>query len=63
MYCLECRKVTDSVDTVHKISKSNRNLFTANCVVCDSNKNQFVKAGREVEGSMTGGDLVGYSIN
>ncbi len=46
MYCLTCRKVTESVDIVHKISKNNRNLLTGRCAVCDSGKSKFIAAGK-----------------
>ena len=51
MYCLKCRKTTDTVSTQNVISKNGRSMLRGLCSVCGKTKTQFVKMAK-------GGDLV-----
>lgn len=55
MYCLKCRKKTDTINPKHKKTKNNRLLLTGRCAVCNSIKSQFI-AGKTA-GFSTGAGL------
>ena len=55
MYCVKCKRKTDTLNLQHVMSKNNKNMQCGICSVCGSIKNKFVS-------STTGGDLVN-SIN
>ncbi|XP_065643017.1 uncharacterized protein LOC136074610 [Hydra vulgaris] len=55
MYCVKCRKKTNTLNLQNVVSKNNRNMQRGNCAICGRLKTQFVS-------SKTGGDLVS-SIN
>ena len=43
MYCVKCKKKTDTLNTVKVLSKNNRQMIKGTCVVCGSKKSSFVK--------------------
>ena len=43
MYCVKCKRATQSSDIVDVVSKNNRNMKRGKCVVCGTTKTQFVK--------------------
>ena len=45
MYCLKCKKVTDSTDLNEKFTKNNRRMRIAVCVVCGRKKSKFIGKG------------------
>jgi len=49
MYCLRCKKKTETIDLHDVVTKNGRSMLRGKCVVCGSIKTQFVKK--------TGGDL------
>src|SRR5438093_12012668 len=55
-YCLKCKRITDSNNTVESISNNGRTYKTGTCVKCNSKKSQFVK-------SVTGGDIQKFLSN
>lgn len=42
MYCVKCKKKTDTLNTVKVLSKNNRQMIKGTCVVCGSKKSSFV---------------------
>ena len=44
MYCLGCKKKTDSVQINQRLTTNNRKLLCAVCKVCGSKKSQFVSS-------------------
>ena len=42
MYCLKCKRHTDSVDEHEKITKNNRKMLTAKCKLCGCCKSKFI---------------------
>ena len=59
MYCVKCKRNTDTLDLHHAVSKNNRNMLKGTCSVCGTTKNQFTAGASSVT---TGGDLTN-SIN
>ena len=61
MYCVKCRKNTDTIDLHHAVSKNNRNMIKGTCSVCGGKKNQFVSQNAlsvsKSATSVEGGDL------
>ena len=55
MYRVKCKRMTDTLNLHHAISKNNRNMLKGTCSVCGTAKNKFVSA-------IKGGDLIN-SIN
>ena len=51
MYCVKCKRKTETKDVRNVVSKNNRLMLRGVCVVCGTTKTQFVKAPQ-------GGDLV-----
>jgi Domain of unknown function (DUF5679)/Phospholipase A2-like domain len=51
MYCVKCKRKTETVDVQNVISKNNRSMLRGKCTVCGCAKTQFIKL-------TTGGDLV-----
>ena len=64
MYCVKCKRNTDTLNLHHAISKNNRNMLKGTCSVCGTAKNQFTAATKRgtTEGVTTEGDLTN-SIN
>ena len=56
MYCVKCKRKTDTLNLQHAVSKNNNKMLRGICSVCGSRKSQFVAS------TTTGGDLVN-SIN
>ena len=42
MYCVKCKRNTDTIDLHPAVSKNNRNMIKGTCSVCGRIKNQFV---------------------
>ena len=59
MYCVKCKRNTDTLDLHHAVSKNNRNMLKGTCSVCGTTKNQFTAGASSVT---TGADLTN-SIN
>ena len=43
MYCVKCKKVTETKDIHQVTSKNNRQMLRGKCVVCGKTKTQFIK--------------------
>ena len=56
MYCLKCKKHTDTTNEQFTTSKNNRHMKRGVCVICGTNKTQFIKAPK-------GGSLLNKVIN
>ena len=56
MYCVKCKRNTDTLDLHHAVSKNNRNMLKGTCSVCGTTKNRFVAKGGTT-GETKGGDL------
>ena len=54
MYCVKCKRNTDTLDLHYAVSKNNRNMLKGTCSVCGTTKNQFTAGALSVT---TGGDL------
>ena len=57
MYSVKCKRMTDTQNLQHAISKNNRKMLRGSCSVCGSRKSQFITTE-----SQQGGDLTN-SIN
>ena len=44
MYCVKCKRMTDTLNLHHAINKNNRNMLKGTCSLCGTTKNQFVSA-------------------
>ena len=44
MYCVKCKKATDTSNVQYTISKNGRNMKRGTCVICGTTKTQFIKA-------------------
>ena len=56
MYCVKCKKHTDTTNEQFTTSKNNRHMKRGVCVICGTNKTQFIKAPK-------GGSLLNKVIN
>ena len=56
MYCVNCKKATDTSDVLVVVSRNWRNIKRGTCVICRMTKTQFIKV-RE------GGSLLNKAIN
>ena len=56
MYCVKCKKATDTSDVQFAVSKNGRNMTRGMCVICGTTKTQFIKAQK-------GGSLLNKAIN
>ena len=45
MYCVKCRKATDTSDVQFTVRKNGRNMKREKCVICGTTKTQFIKGG------------------
>ena len=52
MYCLRCKKITDTDDIKFTITRNNKNMKRGTCHVCGLIKTQFVKQDAVGEGIM-----------
>ena len=44
MYCVKCKKATDTSNVQFAVSENGRNMKRGTCVVCGTTKTQFIKA-------------------
>ena len=44
MYCVKCKKITDTSNVQNTVSKNRRNMKRGTCVICGTTKTQFIKA-------------------
>ena len=44
MYCVKCKKRTDTTNERITTTKSNKRMKRGTCVVCGTTKTQFIKA-------------------
>ena len=56
MYCVKCKKATDTSNVQFAVSKNGRNMKRGKCVICGTTKTQFIKAQK-------GGSLLNKFIN
>ena len=56
MYCVKCKKATDTSKCNFALSKNGRNMKRGTCVICETTKTQFIKA-------QEGGSLLNKAIN
>ena len=56
MYCVKCKKVSDTNNELVIETKNNRRMKRGTCVVCGKTKTQFVKSSR-------GGSILNKMIN
>ena len=56
MYCVKCKKRTDTTNEQVRTNKNNRHMKRGTCVVCGTTKMQFIKA-------PAGGSLLDKAIN
>ena len=56
MYCVKCKKQTETTNERITTTKNNRHMKRGTCVVCRTTKTQFIKA-------PTGGSLLNKAIN
>ena len=56
MYCVKCKKATDTSNEQFTMSKNGRNMKRGMCVICGTVKTQFIKAQK-------GGSLLNKAIN
>ena len=53
MYCVRCKKVTETSDIQNTVTKNNRHMLRGKCVVCGTTKTQFIKSSAEGSGAKT----------
>ena len=56
MYCVKCKKATDTSNVQFVVSENGRNMKQGTCVVCGMTKTQLIKAQK-------GGSLLNKAIN
>ena len=56
MYCVKCKKATDTSNVQFAVSENGRNMKRETCVVCGTTKTQFIKAQKD-------GSLLNKAIN
>ena len=56
MYCVKCKKATDTSNVQYAVSKNGRNMKRGKCVIRGMTKTQFIKAQK-------GGSLLSKAIN
>ena len=54
MYCIRCKKITDTSAIQFAISKNGRNMKRGTCSICGITKTQFVKQDATGKGFMNG---------
>ena len=45
MYCLKCRRITETENSTTAVSKNSRLMRRGQCVACRKIKTQFIKKG------------------
>lgn len=43
MYCLKCKKNTETQNEQQRTAKNGRNMLSGTCSVCGTKKNKFIK--------------------
>ena len=57
MYCVKCKKATDTSNVQFAVAKKyGRNMKRGTCVICGTNKTQFIKVQK-------GGSLLNKAMN
>ena len=56
MYCIKCKKATDTSNVRFAVSKNGRNMKRGTCVICGTAQTQFIKVQK-------GGSLLNKAIN
>ena len=56
MYCVKCKKTTDTSNMQYAVSKNGRNMKRGTCTICGTTKRQFIK-------TQKGGSLLDKAIN
>ena len=56
MYCVKCKKATNTAGVQFVVAKNGRNMKRGTCVICGTTKTQFIKA-------QEGGSLLNKAIN
>ena len=56
MYCVKCKKATDTSNPQYVVSKNGRNMKRGTCIICGATKTQFIKVQK-------GGSLLNEAIN
>ena len=57
MYCLKCRRVTETEEITTATSKNGRLMGCGQCIICEKNKTQFI------ESDATGGSFLNTLVN
>jgi NAD-dependent SIR2 family protein deacetylase len=52
IYCVKCKKKTDTLDLTQTRTKNNRNMLEGKCVKCGTIKNKFIRS------AVKGGNLL-----
>ena len=50
MFCLSCRKNTNDINPIGKLTKNNKPYITAKCDICKKMKSKFVSV-NQIKGS------------
>ena len=50
IFCLSCRKNTNDINPIGKLTKNNRAYILSKCDVCKKSKSQFVSV-KDIKGS------------
>ena len=56
MYCVKCKRATDTSDVQFVVSRNGRNMKQGTCVICRTTKMQFIK-------TQEGGSLLNKALN
>ena len=62
MYCVKCKKQTETSNIQHVTTRNNRRMLRGNCVVCGKVKTQFTKS-KEGGSDTSGAGFVNSLIN
>ena len=57
MYCLKCRRVTETENIITATSRNSRLMRRGQCIVCGKTMTQFVKKGA------AGGNFINILVN
>ena len=50
IFCLSCRKNTNDINPIGKLTKNNRAYITAKCGICKKMKSKFISV-KDIKGS------------
>ena len=50
MYCVKCKRKTESIDIIKVLPKNNRWMLKSTCLVCGSKKSSFIPSEKSGEG-------------